>query len=523
MIPQLSFYKYNPIYQGAPIEEAAKAMEMGAKAFDTNLENYNKLQSFAASIKALPQDQQYVRDKILSADSAIKDIADQTSGTKRWDKAGDAVQRISSIYFSDPKLNAVRESYTNFNEGEKVKQDMRAKGMTPFETTDFSKHRSFDEEGNVNIYRPVIEPKADYVKEADSIWKAVEPDIAAANLQPSEIEGILQGQTIKGISREKILASLDNVQKTYNETDAGQQHKRFIAQNTPNKDPDKTVRDFLFGIGSLKQFKEVKTERMADPSYEYEQRAKLLQQKIEGDLLKKKATGRGNYMDGNERLFRVEALKSKGEVGQERVKGNALMINNPVIIEGFSKSQFTGDGSRIVPLNKNQKFDMEKDQVTGMTIKGFALDDYEGEDSVGGMIGEARVTGEDGKERNMNVLLKNSDPEVKNLFSTYRSLSAVLKTQAGGNKNLYKNKSVVDTSGLLDFTGKEVYFKVTPDNEIIPVGKTKEGTYSYFTESERDALLLKPKYSMKDIQNLLIDKIAPRLLPYTETASQLNK
>lgn len=524
MIPQLSFYRYSPINQGSTLAESTQALERAGKVFDANLDENNKIQTFFSSIKALPADREYLKQKGAELAEITKSIADK-DGVERWDTAGAKLQRLKASITQDPKLNAIRESYLNFAKAEEDKQALRNKGEIPFDNTDFASHKSFDDEGNINIYRPSFEPKADYVRTADDIVKNIAPDIVEAQLQPSEVEGILQGKTIRGISREKLLSKLDAVKSAYDNTNEGQQHRRFLSKNNPEINQEKFIKDFLFNIGTIRTFSEERSNRMVDPSYEWAQRGLLEQQKIQGRLDIKRATGRGNYDPSHDNLFRIETLKGKGEVGKERKIGNGLMFSNPLIGEKMGEATWVGDGSKVVQIsNKDgKKFDWQHHSITAFKPKGFAMDEYEGQGTLGGMIGDIKYMDSDGKEHWIQGVIKNSDPEITNAFTTYKSLSNVLATQAKGDTKSYADKSVVDTSGLFDFTGKKVHLKVFSDNTISPVLETQDGKFEVPPDYVLNDLFLKRRYKMSDIQNLIIDKIAPKVLPYTQTAAQINK
>lgn len=524
MIPQLSFYKYTPIHQGSTLNESAQALERAGKTFDANLDENNKIQTFFSSIKALPGDKSYLDQKGAELAEITKSIADK-DGVERWDTAGAKLQRLKAAVTQDPKLNAIRESYLNFVKGEEDKQKMRNASEIPFDNNDFASHKSFDEEGNIRIFQPSFEPKADYVKTADDIIKNIAPDIVEAQLAPSEVEGILQGKTIRGITKEKLLSKLNAVKSAYDNTNEGQQHYRFLAKNNPEINGDQFVKDFLFNIGTIRTFNEERSNRMVDPSYEWAQRGLLEQQKIQGRLDIKRATGRGNYDPAHDGLFRFETLKGKGEVGKERRIGNAIMFSNPLIGEKMGEATWAGDGSKVVQVNAKDgnKFDWQHHTIVSFKPKGFAMDDYEGEGTMGGMISDVKYIDTDGKEKWMQAIVKNSDPEIVNAFTTYKSLSNVLHTQQKGDLKSYADKSVVDTSGLFDFTGKKVHLKVFPNNTISPVLETQEGKFEVPPDGVLKELFLKRYYKMSDIQNLIVDKIAPKVLPYTQTAAQINK
>lgn len=530
MIPQLSFYNYRPVYNDIPIEDYQNAFAQSAKAYETNLENYNLLQAFASSIKALPQDQQYVKDKIMSADAKIKHISDQVQGNQRYDLAGTVLQKMKADYNADPKLNAIRESYINFAEGEKQKAEMRAKGITPFELTDINSHRSFDDEGNVNIYRPNIQAKADYVEKAQEIIAQIAPDIVELNLQPSEIEGILQGKTIKGLSKDKLLAKLDDIHNTYNQTAEGQQHKLFVQKNSPEVNPDKFIRDFLFGVGNLRTFSESRTNYTPDPSYQYAQRAELLDRKLQNDLIKQRMKGSKSYdTDPNiQGLLRRESLRAiDSGVKDEKtglnklIKSNALMISNAEIIKDLSYSFNIGDGSRIVPLDKRKKFNFEEDSIESVKIKGFALDEENGTGTLGGSIAELTyIDSNDDKKKTMNVVIQPSDESFKNIFTTHQSVSNILKRHNKGNDAQGKGHSVADTSGLLGDSNAFAFY-IDKNNEVRPQVKKTDGTWRLLNQAEREALSLKEKYSMADIEELTSNKVAQTLKPYVKTSKEI--
>lgn len=527
MIPQLGFFQYNPIYQGAPIEETEKAYQLSANQFDVNLDKYNKLQTFAASVKALPNDKTYLDQKMATTGEALKSLSTGIQGTKRWDLANDVIQKMTTEYTQDPKLNAIRESYLNFQEGEKLKQAMRAKGDTPFEITDIRNHKSFDDEGNINIYQPVIQPKADYVKEANDIFANIAPDVIAADLQPSEVEGILQGRTVKGFTREKLLSKMNDVESVYKNTDSGQQHKLFIQKNSPEENPDAFIKDFLFSVGSLRTFTEERRDRMVDPSYEWRQRGLLEREKMEARMRLQAMKGSSKFDPDSEGLLRREALRSidSGIVDPKtkltkKIKSNALMISNSEIIKDYSDSQYVGDGNRIVPLDKTKKFNFEKDQIVSTKIKGFALDDENGEGTLGGQIAEIEYLDEDDNKKTMNVVIKPADQSFKGLFETQSGVNNILRKhnqgKVGGSEGNLKGDSVLDTSGLLGDPGNFAFY-VDKNNVVRPQVKKTDGSWRLLQQNELMSLGLKEFYSTEDLENLTANQVAQTLKPYVKT------
>ena len=114
MALNLKSFQYRPIYQGIGLEAIGQDLEKRGQAFDTNLENYNKVMEYPATIRALPGDQEYLKNSFKAASDQISHIADQTHGTGRWDLARPAVNSIRAKFMQDHTITAIRESYANF-------------------------------------------------------------------------------------------------------------------------------------------------------------------------------------------------------------------------------------------------------------------------------------------------------------------------------------------------------------------------------------------------------------------------
>lgn len=529
MIPNPSFYQHRSVYRDVPIEDYQNAFATSAKKYDTNLDEYNVLNALASNIKALPKDQAYLQQKLKAADQAIAEVADPLTGNNRWDLAGSALQRMKASFTADPKLNAAKESYLNFAKGEEDKQAMRMKGQTPFEVTNPEDHQSIDENGNVNIYRPEIQVKADYVKQAQDLMAQVAPDIVSMGLQPSEVAGILEGKVIRGIDRNKIMASLDSAKRLYDESAEGVQHRQYLGKYAPDRNPDEFINNLLLSAGMLRTFREERVERTGDPSFAEESKARLLEQQIQGRLAVKQAKGSKEYDPEVDGLIGVQSFMSRdsGELDaktgkNKMIKSNAFMIKNAEIVKDYSDTFFAGDGSRIKPIDKRLSYNPEKHSILNHRIKGFASDDVNGPGTMGSAIAEIKYIDHDDKdkEKTMNVMIQSPDDSFVNIFKSYKDITTAVNKHNKGDLAGGKGHSMIDSSGLLGYPDA-VAFYIGTDNVVRPQIKRKEGGWRLLKDYELAPLGLKDHYTTKDIEELTANAVARTLKPYVRTSKEI--
>ena len=546
-------FQYRPIYQGIGLEAVQQDLQLRGEAFDTNLENYNKVMQYASTIRALPGDQKYVSDVFKSANEHIKHIADQTQGSQRWDLGRTAVNRMAARITQDPTLIAIQESYKNFQEGEKVKLDLRQKGHTPLDFGDFTQHRTVQDDGSINIYQPTVEAKGNYVAEAGKLWATLEPEMINLGLTKSDIAGILEGKTVKGITKERILGAADNIFRTYMETDSGRQQRR-LAIHEGSETPDQDIRDFVLGIGMLREHTQEAVAYQADREWDYAMQARLALLKGEQTSAKRSSTGRPNYEDSTDALLKdVKLTYEKGEVqGKEQLrKVNVITFGNKEIVDGLSGTvappdpmtyKFIGAGAEKDKLNKKLSKGEISIQPNGIKIIGIIPTNTLGEEYRGGYY--ATVDFREGSSKNTRsaqVVIKANNSSLIANTKTYSDIIEASEKVPDG-----KSYYIDDTSGLLDVahlklaeeaqnlgiigSNSTLKFRVTPVEpiggvpaaKVVPVLQNSKGETQELAPEVLRYLGLIPEYDLSGVTSLLKDVLYKRdLRSYTATSSQL--
>lgn len=548
-------FQYQPIYKGIPIESVARDLELRAKAYETNLDKYNKVMEYASTIRALPGDQEYLSQVFKAADEQIKHIADKTHGSQRWDVANSAINRMAAKFTQDPTIVAIQESYKNFQEGEKLKMELSAKGATPLEFSDFTNHRTVKPDGSIDIYRPDIQPQANYVAEAAKLWGALEPEITSLGLTRSEFQGILEGKVIKGITKDRILRTLDNVYNVYKESDSGKQQHRLLRKEGV-ENPEQAVKDFILGIGMLREHTQEQTTYQEDYMTKLMLQARLAQEKAERTEAVRKATGRPNYESATDDLLKKEDLvytkNTSSLSGKEELRATKVItFGNKTVVDGVSATvappdamtyRFLGAGAEKQQLNKRR----EKGEVLlqeAPRILGIIPNSELGDDYLGGYYASVkyRLPG-DKNDRIDQIIIQNKDPKLKSLLRTYDEIYKAAENKPDG-----KDYIVDDASGLLsvsharlaeaakqlNLTGinTSLKFKVTPvpseDNRpraiVSPVLVDGNGQTTQLSKEILDYLGLLDKYDLDTVTDLVKDVLYARhLKPYTFTAEDLN-
>jgi hypothetical protein len=540
LIPNARGYRYTPTYAGLPIEEIGQAFNMGAQQSEFNLDNLNKVQMYISQIQTLPGDDEYKRQAAQRASDTLKSIATQSDGTKRYDLATDATRQLAMSVFADPALNAAQQSYKNYEAGELTKQEMRNKGQTPVEFSDPTKFRSVDENGRVQVYRPHIEAKGDYIKEAAQIWNSVAPELISANLTPSEVEGILEGKVIKGITPQMISSALSNVKNTYMSSDTGQQQLRILKKEGV-KNAEKGVNDFLLGIGMLKVHADTNVNWQADPEYRYRKEMEKIQLQTAGKLAVKKASGRGDFDENAEVWF--SRLRTNATRGKDQ-KDIAVMIgiNSPIMGKALSQTlplpqkdtyEFVGTDAKNVKKD-NIAFEGVP-QVIGLVSTNVYGDDYRG-----GYYANVKYRDGKGEPKTATIVMKSGNDRLRNRMQTVATIEdkiAMTKQKDGF--------FVQDDSEILGFAnnalqeqarqqgyaafGNSLGFVVKPSGdkktgEVVPAIKINgERRAKELTPQQASDLGLKQSYSIDDIYKLTQDQLVKEFNPYFQTSKSLQE
>lgn len=543
IIPNQRSFRYSPTYAGLPINEIAGSLAMGADDGEKNQDKYTAMKIFESQVQTLPQDQQYVRDTFKRANDSIAQFSKK--GAERFDLANRATDQLAREVYADPRINAAIQSFANFQQGEQLKQQMRAEGKTPLEFSDPTKHQSVDANGTVQIYRPVIEAKGDYLREAAGLWNTIAPELISANLTPSEVEGILQGKTVKGITPEMINAKLNLVEQAYRNTDSGMQQRRLLTHNG-QKEPDTYIREFLSGVGMLKTHLDTDIKYQADPEWKTREWYKQAQYRADLQLRNKQLTGRGNHNENADKWFSpIRTNATRGTVGKDR----AIMIgiNNPEIINSLSATlpvpqrdtyEFVGTDTKNLNSGKN-----DGNIIIEGTPKviGLVSTDVYGDSYRGGYY--ANVTfrrGTKGKPEQGTIIIKNGNDTMRNRVKTIADIEKMVEKprQESANKGYF----VEDTGGILNFATQKlnevaqeggftnfngtVGFMVRPtgngkDALVTPSIQTAPGKSQALNPQQLRDLGLHSEYTVDEIYKMTQDLLVGDFEPYVQTKKTL--
>lgn len=543
IVPGRRPLQYQSTYAGIPLEEVKESMAMGAQQFDANLADINATKVFMANIRSLPGDEEYVQGTFKNALKAIDEISTQSDGTKRYDLAGQAVDRMKLQIHADPKINAAIQSYANFDKAEQDKAAIRAKGGTPLEFNDPTKHKSFNPDGSINIFRPHIEEKGDYIKEAAGLWNTLAPELISAKLSQSDVEGILEGRTIKGITPEMVKRKFADVKQAYASSDSGVQQRKVFAKDG-SKNPDADMDNFLLGIGMLKTHLDTNVAYQSDPEWKARKDMEETQVRAMASMYKKQMSGRGNLhekADAEKWFTRIRTNYTAGKSGLD--KAIMIGINSDILGTGLSKT---------LPIPQRDTF-----QLVGMDGKGIDQKDIEltqtpkvvgivstnahGDAYRGGYYANVEYkVGANGKPKMGTIIIKNGNDIMSNKVSTIAGIEdAVVK-----DKKL-DGHLVPDTGGILAFADSKIQdlararggtgnslkigFVVDPQGDKIHA-KVKpvlyEGNEKNVIGINSDmatSLGVKESYTLDEIYALTQDLLAREFEPYAQTKASLQE
>ena len=175
MIPKLNFYKYQ---SQVPVEVLDSAINSADRRYEINETKQNLIDKAFADMGGSPAEQEYI-NTVKAKIQGIKDnITKSVQGDTRWDLANSKVNEMANLVDGDKYISSIRQNYKTYQEEQASIAEMRKKGLTPLVFSDYSQHKSWDQEGNTKLYSSHVEPKGEYVGRMLELWKTVAPDIA---------------------------------------------------------------------------------------------------------------------------------------------------------------------------------------------------------------------------------------------------------------------------------------------------------------------------------------------------------
>ena len=531
MLPKLNLFNYKPISAPEPLDAYKAAMDDAVQTYDKNLQEAGLLETALSKVRALPADKEYVdkvKDKLKGT---LANLASTVQGNKRWDLASDTLNELKLAFTSDQNLQGIQESYKGYLDELDAESKIMESGKTPvnLNMVDWKSHRTLSPDGQLNIYRKKVQPKADYNAEMFELAKTIQPDIDESGLRAAGYDGFLLSEKVKELSDKKIKESLPALFRSYTNTDTYQQQKqiklkelnqRGIVGEEAEKAADISIANDLKDIASLRVFKEKDNTFMQDPSYAREQN-------LQNELIKIRARAEAKHSGqsiDDSGLFRPSTEKTKDKKHYDKTVtfGNPNVVNNIKTIVGTPSNDevFALDGIDI----KDKKIKSNSFVPLGLTtINRSGNADWDG-----AWVGNLTITDSDGKnEQTINAYVKNKDTGVKSNFSTVNNIARALD-----NKDSKTSMKIPDSSGLITMKIDNEYVPISQSNielEIIrykdntykvkPVQRQKDGTYAFIPKSMLDKYELKESYSLDELETRSLNN----LNPYISTLSLSDK
>lgn len=521
MLPKLNLFNYRPISAPEPLDAYQAAMDDAVQTYDKNLQEAGLLETALSKVRALPSDKEYVdkvKDKLKGT---LANLASTVQGNKRWDLASDTLNELKLAFTSDQNLQGIQESYNSYLGELDLEQKLKASGKTPvnLNMVDWKNHRTISPDGQLNIYRSNVQPKADYNAEMFELAKVIPFDTIESELEAAGYEGFLKATKRKELTQKKIDENLPSLFRSYSNTDTYQQQKQLklkelnqqgITGEAANKIANTQIVQDLRDLAGLRIGSEEDKTFMQDPTYmsnlRLENQLTVARAKAEA-----KKNGQLAYEDG---VFQRGEGFSKDSKHFDRV----VNIANPKVIAGLGATNLIPNKSEVYVLDDKSKIDMDDYQIESFKPKGLVTSNVSGnKDFNGAFVGDLVLT-KGGKERiTVRAYTKNGNTDVKNSFNTITDVHNATQDLPEG-----RAKVIDDTSGILGspIFKIEIVGRKNGSYVIKPVIVNPTNGQRYLpSQSDLDAFGLKKQMTLEELENRSLNKLEP----YIEQLSKSNK
>ena len=528
-------FVYRPTYQSLPMEEIGKLFDNTEKSYIENRDNFTKLSAALSQIKGNDADNEYIKTVGDKYKKQIESLADTVQKRKDWSLAEDTIRDMALEIGTDQKLNAIKESYANYLDEEKRRQEFMAKGITTLDFSNYANHKNWDENGKINIYRSRIEPKANYFNTVSDIWAKVKPDSDESGFKKSDLPFYLENElTVSNVP--KIKALQDTAVSMFKNDAAGQQFIKKLKMERPDASDaaiEEAVRTYVRDVSRLHEQTQNKVEYQADKMQELEYKAQQ-QVDVYKQKLQIKAGMKSNNVDGDGNHQLVELQSSvHNKAGTE--SGITAFINNGTVADNIAKTHLSSNS-----LDKsNVKFigDVPDDFMSGkVEVKpiGFQIVNPTGDASFDGAI-VADITGKDGVTKRGFVRIGDQNK--------YRQITRTAKNahyaMVSADYSNAPHVNIADESGLIrvrdaqgNETSVETGFEILSDDKknwqksnkrLVPLYKGADGKWHKFTKEELDRSFIKESYLPNEIYQETSNMIGMSLEPMTRTTKSINQ
>lgn len=535
MIPtNLRNYRYQPVYQDLPLDTIGKVFEKKEANFEENQDNFIKFANFFNSIKTNPHGRKYLDSKLEQYKKDIESLGTNLQGNKKWDDANSIISRMAYDFGTDAKIGTLMENQKRFEQAETIKAQLNAKGETPIELgDDYHTFENFDQDGNVKLYNPVVQPKGDYVKELGEMWKNFKPTLIESGLQPSQIAGYLQNETL-ATNIPQIRKATDDVTNLFKTSSSGQQFINKLKRDNPNiseQDINDRIKHLTRAVGSMYEQQSSKTNYVPDQNYLIEQKAqnnydleKLKQQnRIQLKSIRKSANVTVDDEGKEVKLFDRQAgtySRDGKTIQQNSVINNATLMRS--LKESYLGNQIPNPNNFKNLTNDKSSEEIVKEGIQDITPVGFnVINSTNDEQYKGAMLATIKT-----KEGSYNTMINigSKNPILENI-KTINNINNETRKDRKGTKKIH----LADDSNLIRYHDKDgnplnvrTGFEIETLNDnnwsgspfiIRPIIYDTENKPLYLNKQQIRQSFMKETYTMDDLYDETNRLLTAKLLP----------
>lgn len=248
---QPKFAKVGKLFQDIPLEAIERSAEGLNKEYETNLTEFNKLDSTFAAMQVAAGDDPEKQAKI----QAMRDKMQAFAESDGFENARGFVGRLTADTLNDKELSAMQMNYKRQLEDEETARKLQAQGFGVIDASLLRNGENFqtvsvDEEGNrkINDYQSSIVKQADYVKAMEGLYDNI-PQGGGTRYVPMP-DGSMKEITFTGIKEDDIRTYTEHAMGTYKGTEEYANQKLLLqTQGIEGEAADQIIKQQMLGVG----------------------------------------------------------------------------------------------------------------------------------------------------------------------------------------------------------------------------------------------------------------------------------
>jgi hypothetical protein len=180
---------------------------------------------------------------------SLRKLANGYAGNQFFNRAASALAQQKDMYETEKAIQKKGGTALGFN------RDAHSKAV-------------YNEDGTYNDVSYDVQERLDYSKPKRELMEGIAKDSSLAGLSQSQIAGVLQHGSMKGVNAAKVIGVAKNMLAPYLSTPEGVQEKRYyMAQGATAEQAEASMLRSLAGIGSKQIGSEQDMGYLTDPTY----------------------------------------------------------------------------------------------------------------------------------------------------------------------------------------------------------------------------------------------------------------